>query len=86
MVTGNVERGAKPPYFVRAKFVPWYRSVIIAAACAVAISLWVYGISPAGATSGAKDLAFAPLAAVTFLMIKWHRDAERAYNAAHPPQ
>jgi hypothetical protein len=69
-----------PPFFVKAKFVPWYRSVIIAAGVGVAIWMWVAGYQPGHDATGTANIAWIPLLVVAYLMCRWHVQAEREWK------
>ncbi|MCV2395712.1 hypothetical protein OEB99_15460 [Actinotalea sp. M2MS4P-6] len=71
------------PPFVRAKFIPWYRSVVLAAGLGLAIWMWFNGYHPPQPPAGTASYAWVPLAVDTALMLWWHHQAEQAWMAAH---
>jgi len=74
-----------PPFFLTAKFFPWYRSAILATGVGLAIWMWVNGYHPGQPPAGTASFAWVPLVAITILMWRWHVQAERAWKTAHQP-
>lgn len=74
-----------PPFFLRAKFLPWYRSAILATGLGLGIWMWLNGSDPGQPPAGAAEFAWIPLLVNALLLIWWHVQAERAWKAAHQP-
>lgn len=60
---------------VRASLTPWYRGTTYAGAFALSAALWLLGTSGPTSMDWARTVAWVPTALVTFLILRWQRQA-----------
>ncbi len=71
---------------LRAKFVPWHRSLVQVTGFAGGVGLWLAGTHDAPPLGWTAHVAWVPFIALTFINTHWHKQAERRAAAARTGQ
>ncbi|WP_315093396.1 hypothetical protein [uncultured Cellulomonas sp.] len=69
---------------LKAKFIPWHRAFAQVVGLGAGTGLWVAGTADAPPLGWQGTVAWVPFAVLTFLNVRWHREADRAAAVAGP--